>query len=168
MRKVSYMKLKGSQNLRQRLLLSPLASTPILIDDIRADATWLGLLPHEVLFLHLLETISDDCHVEINETGVKKEENPKSVKVLHILLSSLLEKKKPDKRGCLGCLVCHKTVGENVGGCCPWLAGNHQQTPLVGVFLLHLKDRRKRSECERKWKNEKLYLSVNSSAFMCE
>ncbi|CAH1439912.1 unnamed protein product [Lactuca virosa] len=73
MRKVSYMKLKGSQNLRQRLLLSPLASIPILIDDICVDATWLGLLPHEVSFLRLLETISDDCHVEINETG-----NPRS------------------------------------------------------------------------------------------
>ncbi|CAH1437733.1 unnamed protein product [Lactuca virosa] len=83
--------------------------------------------------------------------------------------------KENDNRGCLGCLVCRKTVGENGGGCCPWLAGNHQQTPLVGVFLLHLEDRRKRRECERKWKNEKLYLSMNSSysfvdssAFMCE
>ncbi|CAH1446362.1 unnamed protein product [Lactuca virosa] len=76
MGKVSYMKLKGSQNLRQRLLLSTLASTPILIEDIRADATWPGLLPHEVSFLRLLETISDDCHVEINETGTKLKYKP--------------------------------------------------------------------------------------------
>ena len=63
------MKLKGSQNLRLRLLLSTLSSTPILIEDIRADATWPGLRPHEVSFLRLLEKISDDCLVEINETG---------------------------------------------------------------------------------------------------
>ncbi|CAI9297908.1 unnamed protein product [Lactuca saligna] len=72
------------------------------------------------------------------------------------------------QQGCLGFFVCRKRVGEYKGGCCPWLAGNHQQTPLVGVFLLHLEDMRKRSECERKWKNENLYLSMNSSAFMCE
>ncbi|KVI07436.1 RNA 3'-terminal phosphate cyclase, partial [Cynara cardunculus var. scolymus] len=76
MGKISYMKLKGSQNLRQRLLLSTLSSTPILIEDIRADATWPGLLPHEVSFLRLLETVSDDCHVEINETGTKLKYKP--------------------------------------------------------------------------------------------
>ncbi|KAD6796691.1 hypothetical protein E3N88_07587 [Mikania micrantha] len=68
--------LKGSQNLRQRLLLSTLSSTPILIEDIRADATWPGLLSHEVSFLRLLETVSDDCHVEINETGTKLKYKP--------------------------------------------------------------------------------------------
>ncbi|KAI3762097.1 hypothetical protein L1987_52520 [Smallanthus sonchifolius] len=76
MGKISYMKLKGSQNLRQRLLLSTLASTPILIEDIRADATCPGLLPHEVSFLRLLETVSDGCHVEINETGTKLKYKP--------------------------------------------------------------------------------------------
>ncbi|KAL8233452.1 hypothetical protein R6Q59_019552 [Mikania micrantha] len=76
MGKISYMKLKGSQNLRQRLLLSTLSSTPILIEDIRADATWPGLLSHEVSFLRLLETVSDDCHVEINETGTKLKYKP--------------------------------------------------------------------------------------------
>ncbi|CAI9287028.1 unnamed protein product [Lactuca saligna] len=44
--------------------------------------------------------------------------------------------KEDDNKGCLGCLVCRKTVGENGGGCCPWLAGNHQQTPLVGVVFV--------------------------------
>ncbi|XP_076947820.1 putative RNA 3'-terminal phosphate cyclase-like protein [Bidens hawaiensis] len=76
MGKISYMKLKGSQNLRQRLLLSTLSSTPILIEDIRADATWPGLLSHEVSFLRLLETVSDDCLVEINETGTKLKYKP--------------------------------------------------------------------------------------------
>lgn len=69
MGKISYMKLKGSQNLRLRLLLSTLSSIPVLIEDIRADATWPGLRPHEVSFLRLLEKVCDDCVVEINETG---------------------------------------------------------------------------------------------------
>ncbi|KAL2487693.1 putative RNA 3'-terminal phosphate cyclase-like protein [Forsythia ovata] len=76
MGKISYMRLKGSQNLRLRLLLSTLSSTPILIEDIRADATWPGLLSHEVSLLRLLEKVSDDCHVEINETGTKLKYKP--------------------------------------------------------------------------------------------
>ncbi|CAH9061419.1 unnamed protein product [Cuscuta epithymum] len=76
MGKISYMKLKGSQNLRLRLLLSTLSSTPILIEDIRADATWPGLRQHEVSFLRLLEKVCDDCKVEINETGTKLRYRP--------------------------------------------------------------------------------------------
>ncbi|KAK3004319.1 hypothetical protein RJ639_018870 [Escallonia herrerae] len=76
MGKTPYMRLKGSQNLRQRLLLSTLSATPVMIEDIRADATWPGLRPHEVSFLRLLETISDDCSVEINETGTKLKYKP--------------------------------------------------------------------------------------------
>ncbi|KAM7523502.1 hypothetical protein LguiA_013404 [Lonicera macranthoides] len=76
MGKTSYLRVKGSQNLRQRLLLSTLSTTPILIDDIRADATWPGLRPHEVSFLRLLELICDDCVVEINETGTKLKYKP--------------------------------------------------------------------------------------------
>lgn len=76
MGKTTYMKLKGSKSLRQRLLLSTLSSTPVLIEDIRADATWPGLRSHEVSFLRLLETISDDCKVEINETGSKLKYKP--------------------------------------------------------------------------------------------
>ncbi|PIN10061.1 RNA 3'-terminal phosphate cyclase [Handroanthus impetiginosus] len=76
MGKISYMRLKGSRNMRLRLLLSTLSSTPILIDDIRADASWPGLRPHEVSFLRLLEKVSDDCVVEINETGTKLKYKP--------------------------------------------------------------------------------------------
>lgn len=68
-KKTSYKRLKGSQSLRQRLVLSTLASTPVLIDDIRADDTMPGLRPHEISLLRLLERICDDCVVEINETG---------------------------------------------------------------------------------------------------
>ena len=69
MAKTKYVKLQGSQSLRLRLLLSTLSSTPILIDDIRSNHTIPGLRPHEVSFLRLIETVCDDCTVEINETG---------------------------------------------------------------------------------------------------
>ncbi|CAK9162867.1 unnamed protein product [Ilex paraguariensis] len=76
MGKITYRRLKGSQNFRLRLLLSTLSSNPVLIDDIRADATWPGLRPQEVSFLRLLEKVSDDCGVEINETGTKLKYKP--------------------------------------------------------------------------------------------
>uniref|UniRef100_A0A6P3ZF88 probable RNA 3'-terminal phosphate cyclase-like protein n=1 Tax=Ziziphus jujuba TaxID=326968 RepID=A0A6P3ZF88_ZIZJJ len=76
MGKTEYKRLKGSQGLRQRLLLATLSATPILIEDIRADHTWPGLLPHEVSFLRLLEKLCDDCVVEINETGTKLKYKP--------------------------------------------------------------------------------------------
>lgn len=69
MGKTMYKRLKGSQSLRQRLLLSTLSSTPILISEIRADDMIPGLLPHEISLLRLFETVSDDCVIEINETG---------------------------------------------------------------------------------------------------
>ncbi|CAO2818071.1 unnamed protein product [Amaranthus hypochondriacus] len=74
--KTKYVKLQGSQNLRLRLLLSTLSSTPILIDDIRSNHTIPGLRPHEVSFLRLIETVCDDCTVEINETGTKLKYKP--------------------------------------------------------------------------------------------
>ncbi|KAI8541608.1 hypothetical protein RHMOL_Rhmol08G0075200 [Rhododendron molle] len=76
MGKTTYKRVKGSQNIRQRLLLSALSSKPVLIEDIRVNETWPGLRPHEVSFLRLLEKISDDCAVEINETGTKLKYKP--------------------------------------------------------------------------------------------
>ncbi|KAG0501146.1 hypothetical protein HPP92_001218 [Vanilla planifolia] len=70
------MKLKGSQFLRQRLLLSTLTATPIIIKDIRAEDTSPGLRPYEISLLRLLEKISDDCTVEINETGTNLRYKP--------------------------------------------------------------------------------------------
>ncbi|MED6161986.1 hypothetical protein PIB30_066111, partial [Stylosanthes scabra] len=74
--KAEYKRLKGSQSFRQRLLLATLSSTPIIIDDIRADETWPGLHNHEISLLRLFETVSDDCHVQINETGTKLKYKP--------------------------------------------------------------------------------------------
>ncbi|KAK7831444.1 putative rna 3'-terminal phosphate cyclase-like protein [Quercus suber] len=39
MGKLQYKKMKGSSNLRQRLVLATLSSTPLLIEDIRAEHT---------------------------------------------------------------------------------------------------------------------------------
>eukprot|EP00262_Sarcandra_glabra_P021850 TRINITY_DN9406_c1_g1_i1.p1 TRINITY_DN9406_c1_g1~~TRINITY_DN9406_c1_g1_i1.p1 ORF type:complete len:382 (+),score=54.65 TRINITY_DN9406_c1_g1_i1:151-1296(+) len=72
----SYKRLKGSQQLRERLLLSTLSSTPIIVEDIRTDDSWPGLRPHEISLLRLLEKITDDCLVEINETGTKLKYKP--------------------------------------------------------------------------------------------
>jgi RNA 3'-terminal phosphate cyclase-like protein len=69
MGKTTYRRLQGSQNLRQRLLLATLSACPVLIEEIRADETLPGLRPYEVSLLRLFEMVSDDCVVEINETG---------------------------------------------------------------------------------------------------
>nr|KYP51219.1 putative RNA 3'-terminal phosphate cyclase-like protein [Cajanus cajan] len=79
MGKTGYKRLKGSQSFRQRLLLSTLSSTPILIEDIRAHETWPGLRNHEISLLRLFETVCDDCHVEINETGTKLKYKPGTI-----------------------------------------------------------------------------------------
>ncbi|XP_010533931.1 PREDICTED: probable RNA 3'-terminal phosphate cyclase-like protein [Tarenaya hassleriana] len=76
MGKTTYMRLKGSQSMRQRLLLATLSSTPIIIEEIRADDMIPGLRPHEISLLRLFEIVSDDCVVEINETGTKLKYKP--------------------------------------------------------------------------------------------
>ncbi|CAI0398488.1 unnamed protein product [Linum tenue] len=76
MGKVNYKKMKGSQNLRQRLLLSTLSGTPILVEDIRADDKFPGLRPHEISLLRLFDRVTDDCVVEINDTGTKFKYKP--------------------------------------------------------------------------------------------
>ncbi|PKI35416.1 probable RNA 3'-terminal phosphate cyclase-like protein [Punica granatum] len=76
MGKTTYKRLPGSQSLRQRLLLASLSSTAIIVEDIRSDSTWPGLLPHEVSLLRLFEKVCDDCVVEINETGTKLKYKP--------------------------------------------------------------------------------------------
>ncbi|KAF3495607.1 hypothetical protein Bca4012_092215 [Brassica carinata] len=76
MGKTTYKRLKGSQSFRQRLLLATLSSTPIIIDEIRADDMIPGLLRHEMSLLRLFETVSDDCVVEVNETGTRLKYKP--------------------------------------------------------------------------------------------
>ncbi|CAH8362803.1 unnamed protein product [Eruca vesicaria subsp. sativa] len=76
MGKTTYKRYKGSQSFRQRLLLSTLSSTPIIMDEIRADDMIPGLLRHEMSLLRLFETVSDDCVVEVNETGTRLKYKP--------------------------------------------------------------------------------------------
>lgn len=76
MGKSSYKRLSGGQNLRLRLVLATLSSTPVLIEDIHPNDMFPGLRFHEVSFLRLLEKICDDCAVEINETGTKLKFKP--------------------------------------------------------------------------------------------
>ncbi|XP_071723878.1 probable RNA 3'-terminal phosphate cyclase-like protein [Rutidosis leptorrhynchoides] len=76
MGKIDYRKLKGSQNMRVRLVLATLTSTPIQVEDIRLDETIPGLRPHEVSLLRLIERICDDCIVQINDTGTKFKYKP--------------------------------------------------------------------------------------------
>lgn len=90
---MTYKRLKGSQNLRLRLLLATLSATPVLIEDIRADETIPGLRPHEISFLRLLERISDDCLIEINETG--------KFSIIHIYFISVYQYVSSGKGGCV-------------------------------------------------------------------
>ncbi|KAF3330814.1 putative RNA 3'-terminal phosphate cyclase-like protein [Carex littledalei] len=76
MGKVAYKRLKGCRHLRQRLVLATLAGTPVVVDDIRSEESSPGLRSYEVSLLRLLESISDDCLVEINETGTKLRYKP--------------------------------------------------------------------------------------------
>ncbi|XP_010421001.1 PREDICTED: probable RNA 3'-terminal phosphate cyclase-like protein [Camelina sativa] len=69
-------KMKGSQSFRQRLLLSTLSSTRITIDEIRSDDMIPGLRPHEISLLRLIETVTDDAVVEVNETGTQLKYKP--------------------------------------------------------------------------------------------
>ncbi|XP_010914776.1 probable RNA 3'-terminal phosphate cyclase-like protein [Elaeis guineensis] len=76
MGKTAYMRLKGSHHLRQRLVLATLSANPIVVEEIRADDSSPGLRTHEASLLRLLEKVSDDCTVEINETGTKLRYKP--------------------------------------------------------------------------------------------
>lgn len=64
-----YKELKGSQILRQKLVLATLSRTPVRIYGIRPNTISPGLRPHEKSFLDLLEKLCDDCFIDINETG---------------------------------------------------------------------------------------------------
>ncbi|KAM3254637.1 hypothetical protein ACQJBY_048234 [Aegilops geniculata] len=60
-------RLSGSRDFRQRLVLATLTSTPIIIKDIRAGEG--GLRQHEMSLLHLLDKVSDQHVIDVNDTG---------------------------------------------------------------------------------------------------
>jgi RNA 3'-terminal phosphate cyclase len=63
------LRFKGSQQFRQRLVLSTLSGRPIRIDEIRSRDAAPGLRDYEASLLRLLEKCTNGCVVEINETG---------------------------------------------------------------------------------------------------
>ncbi|CAL4928198.1 unnamed protein product [Urochloa decumbens] len=69
-------RLSGSRYFRQRLVLATLKATTITIEDIRSGDAAPGLRPHEVSLLRLLDKISDQHRVEVNETGTKLRYKP--------------------------------------------------------------------------------------------
>ncbi|VAI39569.1 unnamed protein product [Triticum turgidum subsp. durum] len=62
-------RLSGSRDFRQRLVLATLTSTPITMNDIRAGEG--GLRPHEMSLLRLLDKVSDQHVIDVNDTGTK-------------------------------------------------------------------------------------------------
>ncbi|KAL2608578.1 hypothetical protein R1flu_027151 [Riccia fluitans] len=69
-------RVRGSQQLRLRLVLATLSGTTLRVDDIRATSAAPGLKDYEASLLRLLEKISHGANVEINETGTKLKYKP--------------------------------------------------------------------------------------------
>ncbi|KAJ9648318.1 hypothetical protein H2199_001172 [Coniosporium tulheliwenetii] len=64
------LRFTGSKYLVQRLVLSTLTGRPIRISQIRSNSTTSpGLLPHEISFLRLLDTITNGSLIEFSMTG---------------------------------------------------------------------------------------------------
>lgn len=60
---------EGARNFRSRLVLATLAGRHVRITKIRPADLNPGLRDHEVLFLRLLEAITNGSHIEISYTG---------------------------------------------------------------------------------------------------
>lgn len=64
------LRFTGHQFLIHRLILSTLVGRAVHISQIRsASPTKPGLVPHEISFLRLLETVTNGSHIEISYTG---------------------------------------------------------------------------------------------------
>lgn len=60
---------KGSNFLRQRLLLSTLSGRSIKVEDIRSTHDDPGLKEYEVNLIRLLDKVTNGTRVELSETG---------------------------------------------------------------------------------------------------
>ena len=60
---------RGSNFLKQRLILSTLSGKPIRIIDIRSLSQEPGLSGYEISLIRLLDKISNGTKIEINQTG---------------------------------------------------------------------------------------------------
>mmetsp|Transcript_28992 Transcript_28992/g.81666 ORF Transcript_28992/g.81666 Transcript_28992/m.81666 type:complete len:371 (+) Transcript_28992:225-1337(+) len=70
------LKVKGSAHFRQRLVYATLSGRALRVDDIRASAEQPGLRDYEANLLRLVETITNGCSIEINETGTRLKYKP--------------------------------------------------------------------------------------------
>lgn len=74
--KMSFMTYKGSNFLRQRLILSILSGKPILIKNIRDTSDEPGINGYEESFLKLLDIVTDGSVIVVNETGTTVKFSP--------------------------------------------------------------------------------------------
>lgn len=65
-----------SNNFRHRLVLSTLSSHPLTLTNIRADSQTPGLSPPEISFLRLLDKLTTNTNISINDTGTTLHYNP--------------------------------------------------------------------------------------------
>uniref|UniRef100_A0A2N9JAZ4 RNA 3'-terminal phosphate cyclase domain-containing protein n=1 Tax=Fagus sylvatica TaxID=28930 RepID=A0A2N9JAZ4_FAGSY len=79
MGKTIYKRMKGSENLRLRLVLATLTSTPLIIEEIRAEDTLPGLRPHEISCCRLIERLCKRGKIVIDETGTKLKYKPGTI-----------------------------------------------------------------------------------------
>ncbi|KAK8181634.1 RNA 3'-terminal phosphate cyclase family protein [Phyllosticta capitalensis] len=63
------LKFTGAKYLTQRLVLATLTGRPIRISQIRSKHANPGLLPHEVSFIRLLDSITNGSTIEFSYTG---------------------------------------------------------------------------------------------------
>lgn len=69
-------KIEGSQQFRQRLVLSTLSGKSMQIDTIRSSDQNPGLRDYEASLLRLIEKVTNGCRIEINETGTRLRYRP--------------------------------------------------------------------------------------------
>lgn len=70
------LRLRGSQNFRQRIVYATLSGKALRIDAIRENSDSPGLQDYEASFLRLVEKVTNGCSVEINETGTSMRYKP--------------------------------------------------------------------------------------------
>ena len=70
-RVASTVEAEGCVGFRRRIALSTLSGRSVQIDEIRAGSSRPGLCEYEANFLRLVESLSNGCRVQINDTGTR-------------------------------------------------------------------------------------------------
>ncbi|CAJ1348386.1 unnamed protein product [Effrenium voratum] len=74
--KSNVLRYRGSNFLRQRLVLSTVSGRPIVITDIRSQDEEPGLKDYEASFVRLLDKLCDGSEINIDETGTTLKYRP--------------------------------------------------------------------------------------------